>query len=203
MSCLARAFLCENSINIGDSCGECRSCKTKNIYDQYYVSEWTGAGLNNHWNWWDDDGKYLIGHEEHSILIDEFQDLDENHQKSLFRDVEKTKCLFIIATTHENKINDALLSRFAANKFLVRRPSVEQAVQCMKSYCLQVGLTASDEQLGRVSRHYGQNLRRCVEFVFMAQEQACNSIVTEDFLELIIGSDPVSTTPPQRTRLRL
>ena len=51
--------------------------------------------------------------------------------------------------------NDALLGRFGASKFEVRRPTLDLAVDCMERHCLQLGVVATRDQLTVVARQRG------------------------------------------------
>ena len=184
---IARSFFCENSILKGDSCGDCEACRRgPTNFAEYH--EWTGADLNQNWNWYEENGRSIIYHEDYVFFIDEAQDLQEQYQKELFRDLEKAKCLIIFATTHKYEINDALLGRFGTNQFIVKRPSLDQAVDVMEQLCRKLKVTSKREYLMQAARYYELNMRLCVDFVFTIKEQTCDALLTEDFLESVIGS---------------
>jgi len=198
----ARNRYCKHSQVIGDACGRCSLCvKTQIDYQSY--QEWTGANLNENWDWWTHHGSIFLERDTNFLFIDEIQDLSEWHQKYLFRDLERARATIVIATTHENKVNDALWGRFGINRFHLLRPTEEDAVELMTCKAKELGVNVTREQLKRVVRKYQLNLRICIDFIYSAKDQVENSSVTEEFLESVIGPAEISESAaiPKRARL--
>ncbi len=199
----ARTFFCPHSRELGDACSECKICSLANLPDHGAYHEWTGAELSENWEWWNENGKAILERSTWCFFLDEAQDLSPLHQKALFRQLETARAMVIFATTHEHLVNDALLGRFGANKFEVRRPTRIQAVDCMERHCQQLGVVATRDQLMAVARHYAENLRLCVDFVFTIKDQTTDGCVTDEFLKLVIGEETSLAVPEIRARVRL
>lgn len=187
----ARMFLCRQSRELGDACGECKTCSMDELGGLESYHEWTGAQLDEDWAWWRDQGRTILDRPHFCFFLDEAQDLSEIHQKALLRQLEAAKALVIFATTHEHMLNDALLGRFGPNKFDVRRPALSQAVDCMERHCQRLCVNATRDQLAAVARHYKENLRFCVDFVFTVKEQTPDGCVTNEVLKAIAGEQLV------------
>lgn len=199
----ARIFFCPRSRELGDACGTCKTCSLTSLSDYGNYHEWTGAELNEGWAWWTENGKSILDRATWCFFLDEAQDLSNLHQKALFRQLETARAMVIFATTHEHLINDALLGRFGANKFELRRPTLVQAVDCMERHCQQLGVAATPGQLTAVARHYKENLRLCVDFVFTVKDQTRDGKVTDDFVKSVTGVELSSETPSVRKRIDL
>lgn len=198
-----RMFFCRQSRELGDACGKCKTCLMAELGDYESYHQWTGAELDEDWEWWKEHGKSILERSTWCFFLDEAQDLSDLHQKALFRQLETARAMVIFATTHEHLVNDALLGRFGASKFEVRRPTLDQAVDCMERHCLQLGVVATREQLIAVSRHYKENLRLCVDFVFTVKDQTPDGCVTDEFVKTVAGEEPSSAVPATRARSRL
>lgn len=166
-------------------------------------AEWTGADLERDWEWWKENGSSILERPNWCLFLDEAQDLSELHQKSLFRQLEKANAMIIFATTHQHKINDALLGRFGSNVFEVRRPTTTQAVECMQAHCQALGVIAAGHQLEAIAQHYQENLRLCVDFVYTAMDQLPDHVLTDDFITAITGRDATKAAPAPGRRARL
>ena len=198
-----RTFFCPQSRELGDACGKCKTCSLANLPDLGKYHEWTGAELSENWGWWVENGKSILDRSTWCFFLDEAQDLSDLHQKALFRQLESARAMVIFATTHEHLVNDALLGRFGASKFEVRRPTQTQAVDCMERHCLQLGVVATRDQLTAVARHYTENLRLCVDFVFTVKDQTPDGCVTDEFVKTVTGEEPSSAVPATHARIRL
>ena len=199
----ARTYFCPRSREFGDACGECKSCLLANLPNLGSYHEWTGAELNDSWGWWAENGKSILERPTWCFFLDEVQDLSQLHQKALFRQLEMSRAMVIFATTHEHLVNDALLGRFGTNKFDVRRPTLAQAVDCMERHCLKLRVVATRDQLTAIARHYKENLRLCVDFVFAVKDQTPDGRVIDEFVKSVIGIELLSGTPPTRNRISL
>ena len=197
---VARAHFCPNSHLLGDCCGECKTCLSPDLGGYQEYSEWTGAELEEEWRWWVGDGKWALVRRGWLFFLDEGQDLSELHQKALLRRLEFTLARFILATTHKHKIVDALLNRFGANVYELRRPTLNETLTHLAQLCIKKKVQVTGEQLARVANHYVLDLRKCVDFVYTAKEQTVDGVVTDDFIDAVIGADshasPATTTSP-------
>lgn len=200
---IARTFLCPRSRELGDACGECKTCSLASLGDYGGYHEWTGAELNEDWEWWAGNGKAILERATWCLFLDEAQDLSLPHQKALFRQLESARSMVIFATTHEHLVNDALLGRFGANKFEVRRPTLVQAVECMQRHCLLLGVSATGDQLATVAQHYTLNLRLCVDFVYTVKDQTTDGQVTNEFVKSVTGIEMSAAASSPRTRISL
>jgi DNA polymerase III gamma/tau subunit len=184
---LARITFCPQARELGDCCGKCTTCRRDDLngYEPYH--EWAGADLDEAWHWWLSDSSSVLGRPSWFFFLDEVQDLSKLHQKALLKKVESAQARIILATTHRHEIVDALLNRFGTNVFELRRPTLAQVVTYMVGLCRQKGLQASEGQLARVAGHFSQDLRKCVDFVYSAEAQTSNGIVTDEFVGAVLG----------------
>ncbi len=200
---IARTFFCSRSRELGDACGTCKICLLTSLSNLGSYHEWTGAELNEQWGWWAENGSCILERSTYCFFLDEAQDLSDLHQKALFRQLERARAMVIFATTHENLVNDALLGRFGANKFYVRRPTLAQAVDCMERHCLKLGVVATRDQLAAIAGHFKENLRLCVDFVFSAKDQTPDGLVSDEFVKAVTGVEISSAVPSVRARISL
>ena len=95
---------------------------------------------------------------------------------------------------------DALLNRFGANVYELRRPTFNETVTHMAQLCIKKNVHVTGEQLARVANHFVLDLRKCVDFVYTAKAQTVDGVVTDEFIDAVIGADshasPAATTPP-------
>jgi DNA polymerase-3 subunit gamma/tau len=181
----------------GNGCSRCRDGLDQIV--EYW--EWSGADLNAHWSWWADNfsRELLLG--GHAFFLDEAQDLDEKYQKVLLKQLEWATNLFIMATTHINKINDALVSRFQPNVFEMRRPTPDQATQALVDVCGTLEIQISKPVAYRVVASYGCDMRKCTNFAYAAKRQSPSKIITDEFVTLVLGTAPAAqTTMKARSR---
>ncbi|MCI0464329.1 MAG: AAA family ATPase [Gemmataceae bacterium] len=190
---LARHFFCRNRVGIGDPCGRCERC-LRSLEDELYHHEWTAALLEERWRWWDENGQSVLYAPWFTFFLDEAQDLSERHQKALYRDLEQARALVIFATTHKHAIQDALLNRFGANVYEMRRPSVEESVAHLLRVCGGKQLQADPQALARVVQHFTCDLRRCIDFVYTAEQQAPEGRIDDTFVNLVLGIDKPRVT---------
>ncbi|MEZ5947654.1 MAG: AAA family ATPase [Planctomycetaceae bacterium] len=176
-----RMFFCTRSRSIGDACGECRTCRMNEVNFIDY-QEWTGAELNDEWEWWRENGKVVLDRPNGFLFIDEAQDLSVAHQKELFRVSERANAMFVLATTHIHEIIDALVGRFGVNCFELTRPAINEAISLMESTARQIGIEADRQQLERAANHLNLNLRLCVDFIYTVKDQTPDGCLTEEFL---------------------
>ncbi len=143
---VARAHFCPNSHLLGDCCGECKTCLSPDLGGYQEYSEWTGLS-------WKRNG--AGGSATASGLLcgvvgcfsSTGQDLSELHQKALLRRLEFTLARFILATTHKHKIVDALLNRFGANVYELRRPTLHETLTHLAQLCIKKKVQVTGEQL--------------------------------------------------------
>lgn len=179
-------FFCRNRFGIGDRCGECEMC-LRGLNDIFECEQWTAARLEQNWGWWESNGRSLLCQSNWAFFLDEAQDLSELHQKDFYDQLEFARALVIFATTHKNSLKDALVNRFGANVYELRRPSVMDAVNHIHDLCTELKVEATKDQLAIVVQHYGCDLRKCVDFAYTAADQAPNGKITSDFIESVLG----------------
>ncbi|MFN0198072.1 MAG: AAA family ATPase [Planctomycetaceae bacterium] len=81
---LARLLKCPRGQELFDACGTCKICSCTNLSDQCYgYHEWTGAELNDRWEWWKQEGPDILKRPTWLFFLDEAQDLSETHQNGL------------------------------------------------------------------------------------------------------------------------
>lgn len=202
---IARHFFCQNRIGFGDSCGTCQAC-LKELSEISDYEQWTAARLGKNWEWWEKYGLSILHRQEAAFFLDESQDLNELHQKDFYDQLESATALVIFATTHKNSVKEALLNRFGANVYELRRPTPEEAVKHMQKLCRAKNVQALNEHLARVVELYGCDLRKCVDFVYCAHQQARDGVVTEQFIDDVFGvprpiSDDAISQPKSMLKL--
>jgi DNA polymerase III gamma/tau subunit len=183
----ARAGKCRHARDLGDCCGTCPICQLRDLNGLPSYHEWTGAELEQQPTWWMREGPGILDKPGYTLFVDEAQDLSKLRQKALFRQLERARANVILATTHKHEIVDALLNRFGANVFEVRRPSLQQAVGLMWRLCERLDVRADEEHLARAAQHYALDLRKCVDFVYSARGQAPDRNVNDEFLRSVLG----------------
>jgi len=188
---LVRHFFCEQRIGIGDPCGQCQTCR-KDLSDIFEYEQWTAARLEQNWNWWEVNGRSLLGRSHGAFFIDETQDLSELHQKDFYDQLESARAMVVFATTHKNVIKDALVNRFGSNVYELRRPTVEEAADHILRQCQELKVEASRDKLIQVVEHYGCDLRKCVDFAYTAADQAPNGVVNDAFIQAVLGIEPLA-----------
>jgi DNA polymerase-3 subunit gamma/tau len=193
-NCLSRAHFCENRIAEGDACGECDNCRL-GLGAQSTYNRWTGAEIDQNFEWWVENRHFILQSPDHSLFFDEIHDLCERHQSYLLTDLESARCQIIFATSHVHRVNDAMQTRFGANVIELKRPSDPEVVLHLRKLCHELNVHANDLQLAAVVKGYKANLRQCTELIHAAISQA-GSVISSDFLESVFGtqSSPIAST---------
>ena len=201
---MVRHRYCENRIGIGDPCGKCQRCRMR-LRDNYKLEEWAGEWAEHAWKWWQDHGQTVLQYDDYFIFMDEAQDLSKIHQKWFLKQLEDAQATVVFATTHRNEIVDALQARFGSNVFEMRRPTEEQVVAHLEPLGRSLGLHMNHEQMHQVVNAYGCDMRLCVEFMHTAVDQAKDKIVTQAYLDAVLGPAPTESGLPNNagTRIRL
>jgi DNA polymerase-3 subunit gamma/tau len=202
---IARYHFCKNCTDDGDSCGRCEMCR-KSLSAIVSYHERTGADLENDWDWWLNHGPTILSRPEYLLFLDEAQDLSKTHQKMFLRQLERARARVIFATTHRNAVDDAVVNRFFPNIFELGRPTSEQATDHLINLSKQRQVQVTREQLDRVVQHYGCDMRKCTNFVHSAVGQTQGKLVTDNFVNAILGiTSATPSAPPagRKTRLKL
>ena len=199
---LIRHFFCHNRVGIGDVCGKCDACR-KDLGDFVECEQWTAARLEQNWGWWESNGRSILARPNWAFFLDETQDLSELHQKDYYDQLESARAMVVFATTHRNALKDALINRFGANIYELRRPTIEEVTDHIHVLCVELKVEARKDRLALVAQHYRCDLRKCVDFAFTAADQAPNGVVTDEFLEAVLGTEraDVANTTPRSKRL--
>lgn len=147
---LAKSMMCEAPVN-GIACGECNTC---HILDEEFIqtgNQVHGIPIYN----FDiasmssvDDMSGIVqqmrrGRGQRVYILDEIQESSTRAQNALLKIAEEpSEGLYIIlCTTHPQKIERALKSRFTA--FAVRKPTTEELVEHVGYICTQEGVDYS------------------------------------------------------------
>lgn len=191
---LVRHFFCRNRVGTGDVCGRCPNCLGDlNLWN---YEQWTAARLESNWGWWESNASTILTQPGWAFFLDEVQDLSEHHQKAFYDQLESARALVIFATTHKHAIKDAVVNRFGANVYEMHRPGLDEVVAHMRALADKLRVAAPPELLGLAARHYGNDLRKCVDFVYTAADQAPGGAVTPDFVAAVLGVDPRAAGSP-------
>jgi replication-associated recombination protein RarA len=185
---IARHHFCKgDKRREGDACGKCEMC-CKGLGSIYSYHERTGADLENGWQWWLEYGPDILSRAEYLLFLDEAQDLSELRQKMFLRQLERARARVVFATTHRHAINDALANRFFPHIFELGRPSIEEATDFIVKLCEVEQLQSARDLLWRVVQHYGCDMRKCCNFVFAAVQQTQDKLLTESYVNALLGS---------------
>lgn len=190
---LARHYFCENRFGIGDPCGRCENC-LKDLGDIMEYEQWTAARLERNWGWWESNGPSILARSNWAFFLDEAQDLSELHQKDFYDQLESARALVVFATTHKQSLKDALVNRFGANAYEMRRPATSEVVDHINALCEKLGVQAPKDLLELVAAHYGCDLRKAVDFVYCAAAQAPGKEVTAEFVAAVLGIENAART---------
>lgn len=154
------------------------------------------------WAWWKENMSTILSRPENLVFIDEAQDLQRNHQAEFRTRLEATPAIVIFTTTHLHELDDALINRFGINVYELIRPTTDEVVGHMEHLCAGLGVTASRHQLGLVAAGLGCDMRKCVDFAHSALDQTAGGRVTDDYIAMVLGSDPSQSpdqvAPPKR-----
>lgn len=192
--CLLWWHICENRNGRTDCCGHCGNC-TKYLDDvggHVECEVVTGDHFSRNWETWHERIHTVRRWEDHCIFIDEGQDLHESHQKGLLRLIEGTAALFIVATTHIDKINDAFINRFGTNVHELQRPSPKEAVVHLGRIADRLHVSVDAQGLSQVGARYSWNIRKCEDFIYSAAKEVPNRVVSVEYLRLVLGDDAVA-----------
>jgi replication-associated recombination protein RarA len=186
---LSRYTLCrDRRAGRGDACGSCASCRLDLATDPVFeFIEWTGADLEQQWQWFEEHGNTVLGRPDFVFFLDEAQDLGQLHQKALLRRIERAEAVVLFATTHRGTINDALENRFGANVYELQWPDREEVAAHLLDLGGEREVVATRAQLLRVADHYACDLRKCVDLVYTAKAQCSGGRMTDAFLDAVLG----------------
>jgi DNA polymerase-3 subunit gamma/tau len=186
---LARYVFCLNPVGIGDSCGRCANC-TKDLDGFWPYIGSTGNRVTEEWQWWKENMSTILDNSHYVVFIDEAQDLDKAHQAEFRVRLEGAQSIAIFTTTHLHMLDDALINRFGVNVYELKRPTTDEVVNHLESLCADLGVKAQRHQLIRVAENLNCDMRKCVDFAYTAHEQTEGGIVTDDYVNMILGLDP-------------
>jgi len=189
---LARLFFCTTARQAQwrdtNPCGSCAPC----LASPDGIAEchiYTGAQLAENPQQYSQHLRRLLWQNWNLVLVDEAQDLTERLQALMQTDLEQAKAVVLFTTTHPNKLSQILVNRFTNHVYELRRPSQEEAVQGMADLCTRIKVHATPTQLSRVARHYGCDLRKCMEFPHTVVEQTTDGMLTDAFCDMVLGSE--------------
>lgn len=184
---LLRRFFCRSPNKAGEACGTCDSCALPDISSHQDSQVYPADALIAHWDTWIRGTGSYLWNPDFAFFIDEFQELDEHRQKAFLSRLEGAEAMVIFATTHKYKVVDAVVNRFGANIYELRRPNVSQVVTAMTQLADELDVCITSEQLNGIANHYGCDLRKCLDFVYTAREQTESGLVDDVFLKDVLG----------------
>ncbi len=158
---LAKAVNCSN-LKDGNPCCECESCRaifTGSALNVIEIDAASNSGVDNMRQIKDavqyapSDGKKLV------YIIDEAHMLTREAHNALLKTLEEPPeyCLFILATTEENKIPITIKSR--CQKYDFHRISVETIYNRLKDLTGRENVEADEEALGFIARAADGSMR--------------------------------------------
>lgn len=170
-----------------DACGQCAACRAGDLDALADAHLWDGVDLT--WEQYVTNVRNLLWRDWSFLLVDEAQDVPPKVQAKLRGDLENAKAVVVLATTHARELNEALKNRFACNDYELRRPAVAETVAHMARLCLQLNVRYSPRHLERVARHHKCDVRWCESFVYLAKQQTPDGVITDEFLDRVLGPD--------------
>lgn len=186
--CLALWYLCKNRDDRPQGCGKCSTCEPIiSGLGHFKLDEWTGEKLSRDWEYFMKNGASDLRNKDHVFFVDETQNLKPIHQEGLLRYIERARCLVLFATTHRNKLNDALVDRFTVNAYCLKRPTPEEGTDHLAKLSAQLGVNIKSTQIRRAGEALHWNLRQCVDFLRTVANDLADELVTDDYLDLMFG----------------
>lgn len=198
---VARYKFCLKPVGMGDPCDECANC-SKELSGFLPYNEWTGNQVSDAWGWWRENMTPILSRPNNVVFIDEAQDLHKNHQAEFRNRLESAQAMVVFTTTHLHELDDALTARFGVNVYELKRPTTDEVVDHLAALCAELTVKAGRQQLGQVANHLGCDLRKCVDFVHTALDQTEGGLVTNDYVNMVMGLDLTTVldqpAPPRR-----
>jgi replication-associated recombination protein RarA len=183
---LAKCIFCINPVGAGDACGRCAHCRKElESFEPYH--EWTGGQVAEDWTWWKQNLSTLFSRDRYVVFIDEAQDLERRQQAEFRTRLEGAKSSVIFTTTHLHQLDEAMINRFGVNVYELMRPTPEQAADHMETIGLELGVKSSRQLYVTVAAHFACDLRKCVDFVHSTREQTTDGLVTESYVNQVLG----------------
>jgi DNA polymerase-3 subunit gamma/tau len=186
---VARRLLCKDPApGSADACGQCSACGRK-------ISDYDGNCLEyDEYDAADIDDQWLVQHRSEFrnpgwvLFLDEIQDMQPGVMRSLRKIIEGSEATIILATTHFDKIEDALYNRLKSHHIKLVRPSVDEVVDDLVRLCELVGVRyASRSQLVRLAEAYHCEMRPCREFPNKVLAETHDGVLTDAFLDSVFG----------------
>jgi DNA polymerase III gamma/tau subunit len=193
---LAAGLSCKNPDADGSPCGNgCDYCRLARLDQLPHYHEWSGAELDGLWTWWMDNHNEVLNSDGGVFFLDEAQDLSEKKQKVFLKQFESARATVILATTHIDKINDALVSRFQPNVIELRRPTPDQATKALIAIGNSNGFEVSNQGAKFVVNYFGCDMRKCTNSAYAFSRQLPGKTLTEESFVSFLGLTPPATTP--------
>ena len=191
---MARYAFCRNPVGIGDPCGQCANC-LRDLCDFFPYQEWTGSQVSEAWSWWKENLSAISSRSGHIVFIDEAQDLHKSHQAEFRTRLESAQSMVIFTTTHLHALDDALINRFGVNVYELKRPTTDEVADHLEALSTELGVQAQRHHLISVAENLGCDLRKCVDFVFTALDQTEGGLVTDEYVNMVLGVEPTVDSP--------
>jgi hypothetical protein len=105
----------------------------------------------------------------------------------LHRFVETFRGRIILATTHKNEMDDALINRFIPYALELKRPTEEQASLHLNGVAKAIGIVLAPRQVAWIARSYGCDMRKCINFLHGFPPSARgNQTIMDEYLNLML-----------------
>ncbi len=187
---LAKAVNCTD-LRDGNPCCECDSCKaiaSGNAMNVIEIDAASNSGVDNMRQIKDavqyapSDGRKLV------YIIDEAHMLTREAHNALLKTLEEPPeyCLFILATTEENKIPITIKSR--CQKYDFHRISVETIFNRLKDLISRENVEAEDEALGFIARAADGSMRDALSILDECIASCLGEVLTYDEVLKAVGA---------------
>ncbi len=196
---LAVRLLCKNApSNQADPCGEasCPICGNESLIqrpDGHYLCDEVDAS--------DDEvvaarmDLWRLNDPNYIVFIDEVQELKSRLMLRLRKLVEDQKATIIMATTHIDKLDDALKNRLKSYTYELRRPTPDEVAGYLFAQAERLGVKfGSREQLLRVAHGYQCEMRPCAKFMGKVLAETDDGAITDIYLNELF---PTAFAPDQ------
>jgi replication-associated recombination protein RarA len=179
---VVRVRLCEGrDPTTPDPCGRCEACRLRvgnysgnSLYDEFSGDSATEDRIHDSVHWALSDQQVLF--------IDELQDAPPKIQRYLRKEIEDWPGILIVATTHRDSLDDALLNRLKAFEYALQRPSLSAACQFLTERFVSASIRCeSPEHLKTIVEGYKFEMRPISQFPKKVLREN-RGIVDEEFV---------------------
>lgn len=162
----SKAILCDAPIN-GNPCCICESCVQFSKEQNYGYREMDAASCGGKEDMVKlrDDAKYLSVAKKKIILIDECQDISNQGQDALLKQIEQCPdhLIYLFCTTEPDQMKDTVLDR--CMKFQILKVKTILIKQRLKKICEQEKIVYDEETLGEIAIKSDGHVRDAVSIL--------------------------------------